>query len=284
MTFHIYSVQRDPNRHTCICVAIERKFSYYIPMEADSVTVRQMENAEFAHLYEVVPEYPVRRAAEIYLSAPNKEVSPKAKEHLEAIMADPAYMYDAALFPPLNVIKDNEMSKANVSRVAADKPQAAGKKPSTAKSAALKAAAEISGQPVGEVKVPKAAAKAGKEYAATDGKADKLAAKAAPAAKKAPKAAAAEAEAKPRGRTPAVDPSARLKVGDTSSVKRGFMAEFVAKAQELEKASRGKGFTGEALIEALVASHEDERAADAGWVKTYLSYSLAPARGILVTA
>lgn len=258
MTFHVYRLFRDHNRHHCICVSVERKYTYYIPMEAAEVRVAQMAHDEFAHTYDPVEEYPVRRAAEIFLAAPNKEVAPKAREHLEAILADPAYVYDSSLFSVPNVIKENMMARS-----AAKIADEIGAKTPRNKKEALQAAEKID-----QGNLPRAVKAAKGEPAA-------------PAAKKAAKEPAAP---KASGRAPAADMTVKLKVGDTSSVKRGFMAEFVTRAQELEKASRGKGFTGEALIESLVASHEDERAADATWVKTYVAYALAPVRGILVAA
>lgn len=260
MTFHVYRLFRDHNRHHCICVSVERKYTYFIPMEAAEVRVAQMAHEEFAHTYEPVEEYPVRRAAEIFLAAPNKEVAPKAREHLEAILADPAYVYDSSQFSVPNVIKENMMARS-----AAKIADEIGAKAPRNKKEALQAAEKHD-----KANLPRNTKAAPKEEPA------------APAAKKAPKAEAAPKAAS--GRAPAADMTVKLKVGDTSSVKRGFMAEFVTRAAELEKASRGKGFTGEALIESLVASHEDERAADATWVKTYVAYALAPVRGILVAA
>jgi hypothetical protein len=269
MSFHTYQVYRD-GTHTCICVAIERKYTYYIPMEPHVVRVAKATHEEFRADYDrLYTEYPVRRAAEIYLAAPDKEVTPEARQHLEAILADPAYEYDRSAYSTPHVIQEKLMAKKNAAAVAEEIAQ----KPKNKKEA-LAQAGEASSKPVGEVKAPKgAAAKA------------EPAAKTAPA-KKAPKAAAAEGDAPKAkgGRAPAVGGDVKLKVGNTESAKRGFMLEFVTRAAELEKASRGKGFTGDALVESLVERHEDERAADAAWVRTYVSYSLAEKRGILVLA
>jgi hypothetical protein len=241
MSFHIYSVRRDENRHTCICVAVERKFTYFIPMEASEVKVRRMENQEFAASYEVVPEYPVRRAAEIFLRAPGKEVSDEARGHLEAVLSDPAYAYDEAQFSsiPSNLNKDLDTMVKKAAQVA---EQVAAKTPRGRK---VVAESEVTGT------IPPR------------------------------KTAKAPAEAKPKttGRAPAMDPETRIKVGDTASVKRGFMAEFVAKAQELEKASRGRGFTIASIVESLTT---EEHAAS--WVRTYVTYALDAKRGILVVA
>lgn len=254
--FHIYTVQRDHNRHHCIVVAVERKYTYFVPMEAAEVTVRHLPHEEFKQLYEVVPGYPVRRAAEIFLAAPDKEVSPKAREHLERILADPAYVYDSSLFSVPHVIKEQEMARQ--AAAAAEKVAKRGKK---------SASAEV--------------------HAAADAmsRATPITVKSRPV-KALPKTEAAAAHAHrrasdpaPRGRTPALPGETRLKVGKTDSVKRGFMLEFVEKAKELEKASRGKGFTIESIVDGLTtAEHE------ASWVRTYVTYALDGKRGILVQA
>lgn len=247
MSFHIYTVLQDENRHTCICVEVSRKYTYFIPMEALAVRVRRLENQEFSSSFHVVPEYPVRRAAEIYLRAPGKEVSPEAQRHLEAVLSDPAYAYDEAAFAtiPTNLNKD----LSTMPRKAAQAAEAVAVKP--ARKSKVIATSEVTGT------IPPRKAKA---ESVTDG--DK-----------------AVAKAKSGGRAPALDPETRLKIGDTSSVKRGFMAEFIGKAQELEKASRGKGFTIQSIVDALTT---DEHSAS--WVRTYVTYSLDASRGILVLA
>lgn len=269
-TYHTYALYRDANRHHCISVGIERKFTYYIPMEAAEVKVHQMEHREFGLEFELITNYPVRRAAEIFLAAPDKEVSPKAKEHLEAILADPSYVYDTAQYSVPNVLKEKEMASKNAAAVAAE---IAAKPAPKNKKEALAQAAEISGKPVGAVKsnpkgpaAPKAAA------------AEPAAKKAAPAKK-----AAKEEAPAPRGRAPAVAPDARLKIGNADSVKRGYMLEFVNAAKALEKASRGKGFTSEQMVDAGLKL-EGAEGRDEAWVKTYISYSLAAHRGIFVVA
>lgn len=266
-TYHTYALYRDANRHHCISVGIERKYTYYIPMEAAEVKVHQMEHREFGLEFELITNYPVRRAAEIFLAAPDKEVSPKAKEHLEAILADPAYVYDTAQFSVPHVLKEKIMASKNAAAVAAE---IAAKPAPKNKKEALAAAAEIAAKPVGAVK--------------SNPKGPKAQAAAEPAAKKtAPAKKAAKEEAAPRGRAPAVAPDARLKIGNADSVSRGYMLEFVNAAKALEKQSRGKGFTSEQMVEAGLALPGAE-GRDEAWVKTYISYSLAAHRGIFVVA
>lgn len=261
MSFHVYRLFRDHNRHHCICVAVERKYTYFIPMEAAEVRTRALAHEEFARTFEPVEEYPVRRAAEIFLAAPDKEVAPEAREHLEAILADPAYVYDRSLYSVPNVIKENQMATKKAAQVAE----------------------EIAAKPRNKKEALQAAEKHDQANLPRNVKAAPKGEAAAPAKKAAKKDAEAPA-AKTGGRAPSFDMEGRYKIGDASSVKRGFMLEFVTRAQELEKASRGKGFTGTALVDSLVEKHEDERAADATWVKTYVSYALAPVRAILVAA
>lgn len=257
--FHIYTLMRDHNRHHCICVAVERKYTYFVPMAAAEVKVQQLLHEEFRELYETLPEYPVRRAAEIFLAAPDKEVSPEAREHLEAILADPAYVYDRSLYKEPTVLKDQAMATA-------------------AKKAAEK---------VGKKKADSATQEAAGKAIAEGIKANPIAAKAAPAKKVAAapagKAAKKAAPAVAKGRTPAIDPQTRLKVGNIESVRGGYMKEFIENCQALEKASKGKGFTIEAAVEGglKLAGAKDK---DAAWVRTYVGYSMAPNRGILTLA
>lgn len=250
MTFHTYTVRQDENRHTCICVEVSRKYTYFIPMEAREVRVRRMENKEFSESYGVVEDYPVRRAADIYLRAPGKEVSPEAKRHLEAVLGDPAYAYDEAAFAaiPSNLNKDLPTMPRKAAQAAEAVATAPAKKPGKSK--------VISSSEVTGTIPPRKNAK--------------------PAVSEGDKAIA---KAKAGGRAPAMDPETRVKVGDPSSVKRGFMLEFVNKAQELEKASRGKGFTISSIVDALTTEEHS-----ASWVRTYVTYSLDATRGILVLA
>lgn len=185
-----YGVYHTHNRHTCILVHTGERYTEYIPMEASAVQVLRMENKEFARTYTPRPDYPVRRAAEIYLHAPSKVVAPKAREHLQRILADPAFVYDSSQFnlPPLKAQLHKE-----------EDPIMATKKTAPAK----KTAAAEPVQPT----------------------------------KKTAKAAAAPVE-KTRGRPR--DDSSTYTVADSSSVKRGFIADFVAEATKLGSFTRDK--------------------------------------------
>lgn len=150
-----YGVFRDANRHTCIRVNIGRKYVEFIPMHPTEVAVQRMDEKEFSHTYEPMPDYPVKRAAEHYLFTEKfKTFSAKASEHLKRIVADPAYKYDAQQFKPLK--KEPEMAtktkatatqaeKISGGKAAANKPAAKGApaktKPETVKPTKTKATA-----------------------------------------------------------------------------------------------------------------------------------------------
>lgn len=185
-----YGVYHTHNRHTCILVHTGERYTEYIPMEASAVQVLRMENREFARTYTPRPDYPVRRAAEIYLHSPGKVVAPKAREHLQRILADPAFAYDSSQFnlPPLKAQLHKE-----------EDPIMATKKTAPTKKTAVEAAKPTK----------------------------KVAAKAAPVA-------AEKSRGRPR------DDSSTYTVADASSVKRGFIADFVAEATKLGKFTRDK--------------------------------------------
>jgi len=270
MTFTNYAVFQDENRHSCIFINEERKYTYFIPMEALEVRVRQLENRTFASDYTPLTSYPVRRAAEIFLRAPDKAVTPEAREHLEAILSDPTYAYDAAAYPALSILNHTPKGKSTMARKSAAQvaEEVAVAPKRTRKEALAEADAVVSAQAPHNVKAPK----------------ERPAAKAepAPAAKKAGKPKA-EAESAPRGRAPAISGDVRLKVGNRETVKRGFMLEFIDCAAGLEKGTRGKGFTVDTLLEAASGLPGAE-GRDVGWIRTYVTYALDASRGILVTA
>jgi hypothetical protein len=189
------------------------------------------------------PEYPVRRAAEVYLGAGQYRTIPaQAREHLNKIVADPATAYPT--FESTQG-KLKMASKAPAPRNGINSVVESSKKP--VKAAAAPAAAK---PPV------KAAAKAAAAPAAAKPPVKAAPAKAAPAkaapAKAAPAKAAPTAKAAPEGAKPGrtrLPDNVKYKVADTSRVKRGFLAEFVAKAQSLKVFTR-------AQIEATFAERE----------------------------
>jgi len=249
-------------------VAVGRKFTYYIPM--DSLGLKKADNREFHDEWEEFPEYPVRRAAELYLGATQyREMSPKAQEHLERIVADPATPYDPARIIPLkeepqmtDVKKTAPAKQPATSKVAAAKQPAtskvaAAKQPATSKVAAAK---QAEAKPLAPAKKAPAKAarsmyfmvnevmKAGAKRAAAAG------AKPAKAAAKAPakQAAPAKAEPKAKGGTARKPDDRKYTVGDDSSIKRGISRDFVDTAKKLKK------FTRAGLVEAFKDKADEE--------------------------
>jgi hypothetical protein len=195
------TVYRDANMHTCIVVFLGTEVVEFIPLPLgeEECDVVHMSRSVFLSAYTKMPDYPVKRAAQLYLhDAAKKTTSIEAREHLERIVANPAYSYDVSQFKPLP--KERKTMTDAITGAADDATKAAKKAP--AKKPAAKAAP-----------AKKPAAKAIK------------AAKAAPA-KKSTKKAAAEPD------------TATYKIGDASSVKRGFVREFVDAAIEMKKFQR----------------------------------------------
>ena len=60
-------VFHDANRHTCIRISVDRKYTKFIALSVTELRIRSMLNAEFAKTYTELPDYPVQRAAERYL-------------------------------------------------------------------------------------------------------------------------------------------------------------------------------------------------------------------------
>jgi hypothetical protein len=194
-----YYVARTQHNQTCIVVpgtSRDRGRTCYIPMDPLEVGVKSLPAKEFQSEYEPMLHYPVKRAAELYLYTETfKTFAPEARRHLERIVADPAYSYDAAQFKPIprkqeNVMSEVQQSTATVKKstapVKAAKPEAAAKapakkasKPEVAAKAPAKKAAEKSAAPVKNKVADK------KEAApAKDKKADKGAKTSAPRAGK----------------------------------------------------------------------------------------------------
>lgn len=179
-----YYVARTQHNQTCIVVpgtSRDRGRTCYIPMDPLEVGVKSLPAKEFQAEYEPMLHYPVKRAAELYLYTETfKTFAPEARRHLERIVADPAYSYDAAQFKPIPRKQENVMSEAQATATAkkSTAPVKAAKPEVTAKAPAKKAA-EKSAAPVKN----KAADK--KEAApAKDKKADKGAKTSAPRAGK----------------------------------------------------------------------------------------------------
>ena len=256
MTFTA-AVYRDSS-HSAIVVDRTEAHTYFIPLA--TLKVEKLANKAFDAEWAAYPEYPVRRAAEVYLGAGQYRTIPaQLREHLTRIVADPATVYPTfestqgkskmAKAPTRNGINSVvDSSKKPVKAAAA--PVAADKKPVAAAKPPVKAAPA----PAAKAVPPKAA----------PARAAPAAVKTAPV--KAAKPAAVEG-AKP-GRTRLPD-GVKYKVADTSRVKRGFLLEFVEKAQGM------KVFTREQLEDAFAAREAND-------TKTYFPYAVG--KGIFAAA
>ena len=263
------AVYRD-NSHTAIVVRVEDKEVTFIPMATLQVEV--MRAAAFHAEWKPYTEYPVKRAAELYIGAAQyRPIPDKARKLLEGIVADKALDYATFQQP----VKPQQQPQPKGSTMA----KTPAKTPAAAKPAASPFEALVKGKPAAKpaaapAKAPaKAAAPAkapAKAAAPAPAKAAaKTPAKAAAAPAKAPAKQAAKPNASPVGRTRVAD-DVKHKVGDTSSVKRGFLLEFVEKAQSM------KVFTRE-----QIEAHWGGRAADQK-MGTYFPYCVA--KGIFIAA
>lgn len=110
--------------YSCITLGEDVKFVHFIPMETLKLT--KVGRREFYAEWGEFPEYPVRRAAELYLGAGvYREIGPEETTRLKAIKAgSPAYNLDESYQP-----KEKEPKMATVAKKqpAATKGEAAEK-------------------------------------------------------------------------------------------------------------------------------------------------------------
>lgn len=200
--------------YTCICIARSAAAVKFISMS--ELDVETLSPKAFDALWAVKPEYPVKRAAERYLASVQYRTIPaKAYEHLSSIAASAA---DYATFESVNVKPKGTVIMAKKAPNGMD---------SIVNTAKTKPRAEA--KPV--AKAPAKTKPQAKAAAAPKAPAVKAPAKTKPEAVKAPKAAAAP-------KTPKAPDTTKYKIGDVTSVKRGFLAEFVEKAQALKQFTR----------------------------------------------
>jgi len=184
-------VFHDSNRHTCIRVSVERKYTKFIPLSVTEIRIRSMLNSEFEETYKELPDYPVQRAAERYLfngDGVTPEITPEAKALLRA-MAGPAHK------------REKMPTEAPKKHVSPTQPKEEPKMTEETKKAPAKR--------------PAKAAKA----AVTKGNGKK------PAAKKAAKKEASEGG---RGRAPNIAGTAKIKLLTKENPKRAAAAERFA--------------------------------------------------------
>ena len=140
--------RRRGQSYSCITTKEDAKFVYFIPME--TLKLEKAERREFHEGWEEFSDYPVRRAAELYLGAGEfREIGPKELAHLEAIRdGSPSYNLDEPQPKP----KEPQMATVAKKQPAASKTAAA-EKPVKG---AGKAAAAPAKQPAKQPAAPKA--------------------------------------------------------------------------------------------------------------------------------
>lgn len=200
------TVYRD-NSRTCIVIDRADKVTF---VSLAHLRVEVLAAKAFDARYKPYPEYPVRRAAELYLGCKAyRSIQPQAREHLSRIVAD-----KATLYPTFDLLQGKpEMAKKPARNGLNTVVESATAKPAAKGAKGKPAPAAVKAKPVAE----------------------KPAAKGKPAAEK----PAAKTEAAKPARTK-VEDTAKYKIGDTSSVKRGFLQEYVEKASGLKVFTREK--------------------------------------------
>ena len=135
--------RRRGQSYSCITTKEDAKFVHFISME--TLKLEKAERREFHEGWEEFSDYPVRRAAELYLGAGEfREIGPKELAHLEAIRdGSPSYNLDEPQPKP----KEPQMAtvakkQPAATKTAAEKPlKGAGKAAAPAKQAAKQPAA-----------------------------------------------------------------------------------------------------------------------------------------------
>ena len=135
--------RRHGQSYTCITTKEDAKYVHFIPMA--TLQLERAERRDFYAEWGEYPEYPVRRAAELYLgSGEYREIGPKELAHLEAIRdGSPSYNLDEPQPKP----KEPQMAtvakkQPAATKTAAEKPlKGAGKAAAPAKQPAKQPAA-----------------------------------------------------------------------------------------------------------------------------------------------
>lgn len=145
-----YAVFHDDNRHSCIRVDENAKFTFFIPFSVVELKIEKLPTSEFNKQYKQLSDYAPQRAAERYMFNGDKvelPVTPEAAAHLR-LMAGPAYQRadlrnDPAPDIPPSTQKEDTMPskpKKDAAAPAKSKPTAAPAKtaPVAAKKTAVK--------------------------------------------------------------------------------------------------------------------------------------------------
>ena len=115
--------RRHGQSYTCITTKEDVKYVHFIPMA--TLQLERAERRDFYAEWGEYPEYPVRRAAELYLgSGEYREIGPKELAHLEAILdGSPSYNLDE----PQPKVKEPNMATVAKKQPAASKAEKADK-------------------------------------------------------------------------------------------------------------------------------------------------------------
>lgn len=269
------AVYRD-GTHTALVIEIRDKAVTMITMA--SLKLEEMRRAEFDATFELFPDYPVKRAAEVYLgSGQYRQIDPETRTALEAIIGNKSMEYKPFV-SSVQPSKEATMPTTKATptshplRRASDAPlRAQAAKEESVKPTTTKKPAESK-----EAKAPAKTTKAEKPAATTA----KVPAKAAaPAAKKAAPAAKTAAPAGNPGGAPRtrIAPDAKATLGDTGKAKAGKMLAFIEQCVAMAKKS--KGVIARDKVEAALLPDWESGEAD---LKTYFPYAVK--NGLLVLA
>jgi hypothetical protein len=151
----VYAVFQDAQRHTCIRIATSAKMVTFIPM-ATELLVYDLSHYEFEKLYtKQLTDYPVKKAAQLYIEAKWLNSSPLAKKHLDFICGNTFTDPVSGDKPP------KEPTMATAAKTAGPTPvkapvKAATKAPAkpAAKAAPVKAAPAAKAAPAKAAKAP----------------------------------------------------------------------------------------------------------------------------------
>lgn len=115
--------RRHGQSYTCITTKEDAKYVHFIPMA--TLQLERAERRDFYAEWGEYPEYPVRRAAELYIgSGEYREIGPKELAHLEAIRdGSPSYNLDE----PQPKVKEPNMATVAKKQPAAPKAEKADK-------------------------------------------------------------------------------------------------------------------------------------------------------------
>ena len=115
--------RRRGQSYSCITTKEDAKFVHFISME--TLKLEKAERRDFHAEWEEYSDYPVRRAAELYLGAGEfREIGPKELAHLEAIRdGSPSYNLDE----PQPKVKEPNMATVAKKQPAAPKAEKADK-------------------------------------------------------------------------------------------------------------------------------------------------------------